>query len=361
MSLRTESTVALLRDTASRFFTDPTREGETQDELWQAMAALGWLGIVVPEAFDGSGSDFVHLAVLLEELGRSGARTPLLECATAVLLASAAEPVPTDLLRALGGGELTAATVAPLDQLRWARIAEDGRSMSFSKTVVPWASETDQLLVLALGRSEPMLVGLDLNSAAIVSTTAKTFDGISAALIEINELPLSAATYVARVDPVRAREIVAIVAVLRIVEMLGIAQYALDSAITYVTNRHQFGRPLSSFQVIQHAAANMAMELDATRLLAYEAATNASTGRPFLRSAAACVIRGTRACEKVVLSSSQLHGGIGFLTEFPLHRYYTRVKAEQIRLGTRSQLRRWAAPLLLDATPRMPFPEITAS
>lgn len=360
MNLRLSGSAALLRDTAVRFFSDPARRDETSDELWQAMSDLGWLGIAVPEASGGSGGDVLHLAVVLEELGRHAATAPFLESVSASLLAQATDPLPADLVRDLTAGTLRAATVFPQEEARRAAAREDGDLLTLGPTLVTWATEADVLLLLCNTREASVLVTVDANIAGLTRSPVRTFDGVPAALVELKGVRLSDASAIGSINGTTAEELLAIVKVLRVINMLGAAEHALASAIAYVKERHQFGRRLSSFQAIQHTAANLAIELDATRMLAYEAVANASARRPFLRSAAAAVIRGARACETVVLASAHLHGGMGFMKEFPVHRYYTRAKAEQIRLGSRSELRRWAAPMLLDATPRMPFPEITA-
>lgn len=358
MNLRLDDSAALLRDTANRFFSDPIRQSESREELWHAMSDLGWLGIGVSEEFGGAGSDVLHLAVVLEELGRNAATAPLLESSSASLLACATDPAPADLIADFVSGAQRVATVLPHGQTQ--SLPADDDVFTVGQRVVTWATDADVLVLLVQTRAASLLISLDADTAGLSRRAVPTFDGVPAALVELKSVRLKDANAVRRIDETAAKEVLAILKVLRVITMLGLAEHALASALRYVSERRQFGRQLSTFQAIQHAAANMAMELDATRLLAYEAVANASARRPFLRSAAAAVIRGARSCEAVVLASSHLHGGMGFMKEFPLHRYYARVKAEQIRLGSRSELRRWAAPILLEAAPRVPFPEVGA-
>ena len=117
-------------------------------------------------------------------------------------------------------------------------------------------------------------------------------------------------------------------------QMLGLAQSALDHAVRYTKERKQFGRPVADFQAVQHQIARAATELEAARLLVYNAARLRDAGRPFLTEAAMCKLFASEMAERVTSLAVNLFGGYGFVKDYPVEKLYRDAKIGQIYEGT---------------------------
>jgi alkylation response protein AidB-like acyl-CoA dehydrogenase len=129
-------------------------------------------------------------------------------------------------------------------------------------------------------------------------------------------------------------------------EQVGIAEWCLSTTVAYLKERHQFGRPVGSFQALKHRLADLWQELALARAAARHAADTAGEGGDESRLAASlanslCSDVAVHAAEECV----QLHGGIGMTWEHPAHLYLKRAKADQIALGTPGRHRQLLAPL----------------
>lgn len=103
---------------------------------------------------------------------------------------------------------------------------------------------------------------------------------------------------------------------------LGLGEAALDASVKYAQQREAFGKPIAEFQAIQHMLADSAMELEAARLLIYKAAALKQQGKKFSVEAAQAKLFATEAADRVCWKAIQIHGGAGYLTDFPVERYY---------------------------------------
>ncbi len=117
-------------------------------------------------------------------------------------------------------------------------------------------------------------------------------------------------------------------------QMIGLAQGALDHAIGYTKERKQFGKPLADFQGVQFQLAQAATELEAARLLVYNAARLRDNGDPFLTQAAMCKLFSANAAEHVTSLAVQLFGGYGYVKDYPVEKLYRDAKIGQIYEGT---------------------------
>ena len=117
-------------------------------------------------------------------------------------------------------------------------------------------------------------------------------------------------------------------------QMIGLAQGALDHAITYTRERKQFGKAIAEFQAVQHQIARAATELEAARLLVYNAARLRDAQRPFLTEAAMCKIFSSEVAERVTSLAVNLYGGYGFVKDYPVEKLYRDAKIGQIYEGT---------------------------
>jgi len=115
---------------------------------------------------------------------------------------------------------------------------------------------------------------------------------------------------------------------------LGIATAAYEAAFEYAQGRVQFGRPISKFQVTRFKIARMAMDLDAARLLTYRAAWMVDQKLKCTKEVAMAKLFASEVCERIAAEALQIHGGYGYITEFPVERYYRDSKLAQITEGT---------------------------
>jgi len=115
---------------------------------------------------------------------------------------------------------------------------------------------------------------------------------------------------------------------------LGIAQAAFEAALKHVKEREQFGQTISSFQGIQWMLSDMAMDISASRLLLYHAASMADKGKRFIREASIAKCYATDTAMRVTTDAVQLFGGYGYCKEFPVERYMREAKIFQIVEGT---------------------------
>jgi hypothetical protein len=115
---------------------------------------------------------------------------------------------------------------------------------------------------------------------------------------------------------------------------VGMAQGAYEASLRYANQRKQFGSPISEFQAIQHKLVNMAVDLDAARLLTYRAAWTLDQGRRVTYESSAAKLFASEAAVRIAGEAVQIHGGYGFIKEYPVEKFYRDVKLCTIGEGT---------------------------
>jgi alkylation response protein AidB-like acyl-CoA dehydrogenase len=130
--------------------------------------------------------------------------------------------------------------------------------------------------------------------------------------------------------------------------MVGIAQAALDHAVKYTKERKQFGKAIAEFQGVQFQLARAATEVEASRLLVYNAARLRDAGRPFLAEAAMCKLFASETAERTASLAVNLYGGYGFTRDYPVEKLYRDQKIGQIYEGTSNMQLQTIAKLLTD-------------
>ncbi len=130
-------------------------------------------------------------------------------------------------------------------------------------------------------------------------------------------------------------------------QMVGLAQGALDRTLKYVQEREQFGRPISRFQGVQFQLADLATEIEASRLLVYNAARLKDAGEDFLVAAAMAKLHSSRMAQRVASDCIDLYGGYGFTKEYPVEKFYRDAKIGTIYEGTTNMQLQTIAKLLL--------------
>jgi short-chain 2-methylacyl-CoA dehydrogenase len=134
-------------------------------------------------------------------------------------------------------------------------------------------------------------------------------------------------------------------------QMLGLAQGALDHALAYARQRKQFGSPIAEFQGVQFELAEMAVDVEATRLMVYNAARLHDAGRPFLTEAAMCKYFASQVAERVASRAVEVLGGVGFTKDYPVEKLYRDAKIGRIYEGTSNMQKMTIAKQLLGKRP----------
>ncbi|GAA4955646.1 acyl-CoA dehydrogenase family protein [Yinghuangia aomiensis] len=334
--------------------------GEPYDEaLWKAVAEdLGLAGLLVPEAFGGAGATAREAAVALEELGRSVAPIPFLASAilaTTALTACGASDARDAALGRLAAGTAVGTLAVPATMWPTADFplsvtgapGDGGLLLTGAVTSVLAADRADLLVVPAVVDGAPQLALVDGTAPGLTRTRTTTLD----ATRPVGTLTLDGVPAVVIADagtaPAALRAALTAGAALLASEQLGVAERALEEAIGYLRTRHQFGRPIGSYQALRHRAADLWSDIAASRATARYAAAALADGSPDTPVAAAlaqsyCADVAVHAAEDCV----QLHGGIGFTWEHPAHLYVKRAMSSALLLGTADRHRAALAELV---------------
>lgn len=339
---------ALLRDVCP---TELVRAMEADERgyaphLWQRLAELGWLAWPFPARYGGSDGDFFELALLTEELGYAAAPTPFFSSivqAGLTLLEAGSEAQKQELLPQVATGELLLSLgyLEPgsvLDALHCETIAEPregGFVLHGTKCLVPDAHIAERLLCTArvrTGHAPARGVSLFLvdppqssvHLRQMVSTTGDKRFEVGLRGVEVGPEAVVGAIDVAELPLQRA---LLRATALQCTVMVGGAQAVLDLTLDYVKQRVQFGRPIGSFQAVQHHCADIYRDLEMGRLLAYQACWNLSQDLPAEAAVAAAKLKLSMAYPEITRLAHQVTGGVGYYTEYPLELYTRRALA----------------------------------
>ncbi len=305
------------------------------DEQWRALAELGWPGVIVPEADGGLGLGAVELVVIAEEMGYALAPSPLLSSISAALLLRAAgtEQQRERWLPALAEGSARG-TVAVWDEHSgWAPDHSEAEPAAGALTTTKIAvadAASAEVVIVAGADGHHYLVQADAPGVSItpeesLDPTRKLFTvSLSGAPVE----PLSAG------DPERIGHAYATIITALAAENVGVAQRAMEMAVAYAKDRKQFDRPIGSYQAVAHRCAQMLLEVEGARSLAYWAAW-ALDHEPATAPRAASMAKAYAgdAGFRVTASALQVHGGIGFTWEHDLHFFLKRATANAHAFG----------------------------
>ena len=323
------------------------------DELWRKMAALGWMGLILPEAFGGAGLDFVDMVVVLEEMGRVVLPGPFF---STVILAGIAiaeggsQKQKETYLPKIADGSLKA-TLAHLEPSgRWdadgiqlvAKPEGGGYVLDGTKLFVPDANVADVIVVAgrapgSQGTEGVSLFVVDAKAPGVTITMLKTMDQtrklgevvLKGVKVGADALVGAAGAGWALLDRVADRAKVGLAA-----EMCGGAQKVLEMSVEYAKVREQFGKPIGSFQAIQHKCANMLVEVESSKSITYYAAWAVANDVPEAPLAAAMAKAYTSdAYRHTAGEGIQIHGGIGFTWEHDMHIFFKRAKSSEVTFG----------------------------
>ncbi|NQW20469.1 MAG: acyl-CoA/acyl-ACP dehydrogenase [Chloroflexi bacterium] len=315
--------------------------------LWKEVVDLGWPSLTISEEHGGAGLSFGDLAVLLEELGASLAPIPIVESTISswVLERFGPKSLKSDLLPQIATGDILMTPAIVERNASWdpnsakvvatrsgSRLVITGekRFVSFSEQA------THALTLVRTDDVEPALVVIPIwQSVSVEHTTLKHASGIPVSSLTFYEAEVPEGNIVAIGEgAIKAtKELIAAGGVARSAQLAGLGKAVLDVTVKYTANREQFGRPVGSFQAVQHHLANMAIAAKQVNHLAHSAASSFSRDGYSIKAAAQAKIAASDKIATLCWTAHQCHGAVGFTWEHDLHLYTRRALAWKTDYG----------------------------
>ncbi|MBI1990013.1 MAG: acyl-CoA/acyl-ACP dehydrogenase [Betaproteobacteria bacterium] len=338
--LRAENPIAVAREATQN------SAGYAVD-VWRKIAELGWPGIGIPEQYGGGGLGLQELALMYEEFGRALYQGPhfggAFLCGQLVLKLGS-ENQKQELLPAMASGRSIMSLALLEENARWdepginlrAQRTRDGWCLTGTKLFVTHATAAHELLCAArdVETGGISLFRLRDPKALSISLMPSTFGALYHE-VTLRDVP------VARDDIVGApgkswpaiQQVREWGAAVQCAEMVGLAQSILDMSVEYAKVRVQFGRPIGTYQAMQHVLADMVTRLDCARLLTYQAVSLLADGRPSQRALGMAKAYVNEGAYQIALDGMQVHGGMGYMMEHPLPYYVQRILYGKMNLG----------------------------
>jgi isovaleryl-CoA dehydrogenase len=319
--------------------TDDGRDPHNQ-QMYERVAGLGWIGVAIPEPYGGSGGGAVDMCLMLEETSRG--LIPIHFVGVSMITAGAvdrfgSEDQKQELLGGIARGRPEAIAMSEPEagsdvgalSCRAERV-DRAYLINGQKTWITGAHAADHiLLVCRTRRTDDKHEGLSM-----ISVPRKT-DGLEIRGIEtmagreVNDMFFTdcrvPADRLIGVENQGWRQLMAGLNHERLIiaaQALGMAQRAFDDTLTYVKERKQFGRPVGSFQALKHRLADLAAEIESARLLVYDVAarSDADPDVTLPREASMAKLKATEVAKRATLEGMQMMGGYGYATEYDMER-----------------------------------------
>jgi alkylation response protein AidB-like acyl-CoA dehydrogenase len=337
--------------------------GEYDPAVWRQMGELGWLGIAIPESHGGMGLGLTETAIVAEGLGRALAPEPFTACAVlaaGIFCSSENEGLKRDILPRLASGDTVAAvawqerpgTIDTADVATIATPFEGGFRLNGTKRYVVGAAGAGGFVVAARGDAGLVLGYVDSKAAGVSVALDAVADGRHFGTLTLDDAVVPRERVIAAGDAAEASLARAFdrAAAIASAELYGVMSRALEMSVDYMKTRVQFGKPIGSFQALQHRAVDLYIqrELSSATL---EESLRALDADPAPRERAAVASRLKARCSdaglRVTREAIQIHGAIGFTDEYDAGLYLKRALVLAAWLGNANQHRRRYAALAL--------------
>ncbi|MBN1643371.1 MAG: acyl-CoA/acyl-ACP dehydrogenase [Dehalococcoidales bacterium] len=320
-------------------------------ELWKKMAELGWMGLIIPEQYQGMGMTFQDGMALIEEVGRNLLPEPFISTLVAsfAILAAGSESQKQEFLPKISRGEI---------KVSLAYLEENGKYDVSGITIKAAPRGEDFILNGTKMFVEMAHIADYLVCAARTGDSAKPEDGITLFIIDAKSpgitteiIPTIASDKLCEVkfDNVQIpknnvlgevnkgyqalKDALRKAAIVKSVESVGSMQACIDMTVAYMKERVQYGRPIGAFQALQHLIADAWIATQTARYLVYEAVWKESSGLPCDKEASMAKAYTNEAYKFVSKWGIRLHGGIGTSREHDMSLYYRRAKAADCAYG----------------------------
>ena len=324
------------------------------DALYRKIAELGWLGVTIPEEHGGSGGGMLDACLFMEETSRGLA--PIGGYATTLIVAGATQRFGTDeqkgdVLGGIAGGDVEAIAMtepeagSDVGSLKTtAERVNGGFVLSGQKVFCSNARIARHILVVCrTAEAEDKHQGLSMiwiptDAPNLRIDPIDTMGGRETAHLYLDEVEAPEDALLGELDQ-GWTQLMAGLNVERLIlaaTMLGIGQRAFDDALAYVKERRQFGRPIGSFQALQHRLADIATELEAARLMTRWVASKVDDDpdRMLPREASMVKLLVTETAQKAALEGMQMMGGYGYSSEYDMERLVRATLVSTIYGGT---------------------------
>ncbi len=333
--------------------TDNGKEPFNRD-LYARVAELGWLGAPIPEQYGGAGGGAVELCLLLEESARG--QIPMGFYAVTMIVAGAYQRFGTEeqkhevlggiaegMLECIAMSEPEAGSDVANLSCRAAR-ANGSYVINGQKTWITGAHEAEHiLLVCRTNRTESKHEGLSMilvptDSEGLEIRGIDTMGGREVNDVFFTDCEVPAERLLGREDHAWIQLMAGLNHERLIIaaQLLGVAERAFEDALAYVKERKQFGRPIGSFQSLRHRLADLATDIETSRLLVYDVAarTDANPGQLLPREASMAKLKATETAKRMALEGMQMMGGYGYASEYDMERHVRTALAATIYGGT---------------------------
>ncbi len=348
-----------LRMTVRRFLADKSPESEVRRlmqttegydaAVWRQMSdQIGLQGLTIPAELGGSGFGYVELVVVLEEMGRALFCAPYFSSvalAANLLLVSGDESAKKDYLPGIADGSRIVGVALAEEAGRW---DEGGVTMPATQSRGGWTLTGEKTYVLDGHVANLVLVAARAPAGVSIFAVERGANGFTATALSTMDQTRKQARLTFESTPARLvgtegggwpniSKMLDLAVVALAAEQVGGAQKVLDMAVEYAKTRVQFGRPIGSFQAIKHKCADVLLEVESAKSLAYYAGWAAAEGSnelPVIASLAKSYC--SEAFFFAAAENIQIHGGIGFTWEHPGHLYLKRAKSSELLFGNPS-------------------------
>jgi len=323
-------------------------------EIYEKLADLGWLGVAIDEAYGGAGGGMVEACIFLEETMRG--LVPIAGYGVSLIVAGAYERFGTEeqkreILGGITRGRVEAIAMSEPEagsdvgnlSCR-AEPSNGGFVLNGQKTWISAAHIADHVLVVC--RTDPTggkhdglsMVSVPADAQGIEIRGIETMGGREVNDVFLTDCHVPSDRVLGRVDG-GWMQLMAGLNVERLIlaaSALGIAQRAFDDVLAYVKERRQFGRPIGSFQALKHRIADLATEIECARLLVYDVArkVDADPDRMLPREASMAKLKATEVAKNAALEGMQMMGGYGYATEYDMERHVRSTLVMSIYGGT---------------------------
>jgi len=352
----------MIRNDARRFLKDKcpksyVRQMENDErgfapELWKEMAELGWMGLVLPEKYGGQEMTFMELAMLLEEMGRACLPGPYFSTVilgSLPILEAGTEEQRQEFLPKIASGEIlmTLALTEPSGRYDPAGVevkaSADGDNyvIEGTKLFVLDAHVADDIICVARTQDNAdksqgiSLFIVDVKSPGVSCRLLKSIASDRQCEVVFDKVFVPKENLLGELNQGwnLVERILVQAAASKCAEMLGGSQQVLEMTVAYAKERVQFGRPIGSFQAVQHHCANMATDVESSRFITYQACWMLGQNMPCDKQVYMAKAWVSDAYQRVVALGQQLHGAIGFTQDHEMQLYYRRAKAGEVFFG----------------------------
>ena len=344
--LETECPTSVVREA------EESGEGHAPD-LWRKIAGLGWLGISLPEQFGGTGGSLTDQTVLFEEIGRALTPGPLLTSsvlAAHIVLNAGNDAQKAALIPGVVSGEVIL-TLAKGERLETAS-RDGGLTLSGDSLFVPYAGLATHIICAtrpAIGAwPDTTLVLVDPQATGVTMTAMESIASYPQFMVEFDDVPLTGDAVLGEIaEGMPALELaVQRATVIQCAETLGRAQKVLEMVVEYAGQRVAFGRPIGTFQAVQHRCADLRVAVDGGRMLTYQAAWKLDQGLPAGDEVSMAKAHAGMLSRLATEAGHSIFAGISFTVEHDMQLYSARAKIAEANLGdTEYHLDRLAAQM----------------